>query len=141
MLVFVRPAWVARDAGEMGSMGWTMDKPIFRLDERRHMRWVVKSPLSFEIGGISLTGLTVNTSREGIMAKCSVSLENAFEVLKFLDKEQAYRTVLEFNLDRGTYIAEAEVRHYHLDYSSDGSYLLRVGFVLPEEARKLRKKS
>ena len=110
-----------------------MPQSVVDLNERKHGRRLAKHPLDYEIGGINLKGVIVNASREGVMVKSSLSLETAFEVFRFLDKQPSYRTVLEFSLEGEIYVAQAEIKHFHLDSSSDGSYGLRVGFRAHED--------
>ena len=110
-----------------------MAQSVIDLNERKHGRTLVKHPLDYEIGGINLKGIIVNASSQGVMVKSSLSLDTAFEVFRFLDKEPSYRTVLEFSFEGEIYVAEAEIKHFHLDSSPDGSYGLRIGFGFHED--------
>lgn len=111
-----------------------MAKHIVDFNERESKRMFVKCPVHFDIGSVGLKGTTVNASRKGMMIKSPLLLETAVELFELLGKEPHHRTVLELNLDGETYVTEAEVKHYHLDSSSNGLCLLRVGFGFPKNA-------
>ena len=99
-----------------------MANHILDLDERRQKRVSSKHPVDYEIGGTILKGIIVNASSNGIMVKSSVSLATVLDVLSFLDREPGYRTVLEFIFEGEPYVAEAEIKHFHLDSSGGGRY-------------------
>lgn len=107
-------------------------------DQRKSRRMPVKCRVHYDIGGISLKGITVNASKGGLLIKSALTLETAFEIFGFLSRKPNHRTSLELALEDDTYITEAEVRHYHLDSSDDDRCILRVGFRLPKDALRMR---
>lgn len=105
---------------------------VIQLDERRQKRLSSKHPVDYEIGGTILKGIIVNASSNSIMVRSSVSLATVLDVLSFLDREPSYRTVVEFIFEGVAYVAEAEIKHFHLDSSGGGRYTFRVGFGFPK---------
>jgi len=108
-----------------------MAEDIIYLDERKSKRLFVKCPLDYEIGGIDLKGVTVNACSEGIMVESSLPLRTAFQIFMILDENPNYQTELEFALEGKTHVIEAEIRHFHLDFSGTKPYFFRVGFRFP----------
>lgn len=117
-----------------------MAESIVYLEERRERRVFVKCPLEYEIGGINLKGFTVNVSRRGVMVQSPLSLETAFEVFRTLDGKPDYHAVLELTLEERTYVIDAGIKHFHLDGSGNGAYVLRVGFGFQGKSLEIRPK-
>jgi len=116
-----------------------MAEEIVYLTGRKYKRLPIRSPLDYEIGGINLRGVSLNASSAGIMVKSSLSLKTAFEILAILDKEPNYHTELKIVLEEETYVVEAEIKHFHLDFSGSKPYEFRVGFGFSKSEIQVRK--
>jgi len=99
--------------------------------ERKYERVPVKFPVVYEIGGVTLTGTTVNVCNEGMMVESYVPSRRLTEVFEILTKNENCRLPVRCIHGGKTYLREAEVKHFHLHSSGTGPCRLMVGFLLP----------
>ncbi len=101
-------------------------------ERRKHDRVPVELPLSYKIGKKTLIGNTVNACDEGIMVESYLSSKAAFKIFKALERVPDYRLGVEFIYEGNTDRRDAEIKHFHLDFSGSAAYRLTVGFWLPK---------
>lgn len=102
------------------------------LEQRKHERIWVEFPVVYEIGGHTITGSTVNVSREGMLVESYLSSKTAFKVFKILNRKPNYRLEMEYTYEGKTYRRDAEIKHFHADFSGTEPYRFTVGFHVPK---------
>jgi len=100
-------------------------------EQRKHERSWVEFPVVYRIGGNLITGSTVNVCNEGMLVESYLSSKTALRVFKILNKKPGYRLELEYTFERNTYRRNAEIRHFHADFSGSEPYRFTVGFWVP----------
>ena len=101
-------------------------------EQRKHQRSPVEFPVVYKVGGTTLTGSTLNASNEGILVESCLSAKTAFKVFKVLNRKPGYRLKIEYSYGGNTYLRDAEVKHFRLDFSGGDPYHLRIGFWIPK---------
>ena len=101
-------------------------------ERRRYERSRIDLPVIYKVGKNTLTGTTMNVCNEGILVESSLSSKVALNVIKILSKKPGYRLEVEYTCEGNTYLRDAEVRHFHLDFPGGEPYRLTVGFWIPK---------
>jgi len=100
-------------------------------EQREYERSCIEFPVIYTIGGVTLTGSTLNVCNEGILVESCLSAKSVLKVFKILNRQPGYRLEVEYSYGGNTYLRDAEVKHFHLDFSGSDPYRLRVGFWIP----------
>lgn len=100
-------------------------------ERRKYKRVSIELPVTYKIRGTTVLGRTVNACNEGMMVESYVGLNTALQVLGILKKKRRYRLGIEFT-HKKTYRTEAEIRHFHLDFSGNEPCRSVVGFFVPK---------
>jgi hypothetical protein len=103
-----------------------------RANHRRYERSWIEFPVVYTIGKITLTGSTVNACNEGIMVESYLSSKTAFKVFRILNKNPGYRLEMEYTYEGNTFLRDAEIRHFHVDFSGGEPYRITLGFWIPK---------
>ena len=101
-------------------------------EQRRYERVWVEFPVVYKIAGNTLTGSTVNASNEGMMIESFLSSKTALKIFKILNKKPGYRLEVRYTYREHTYLREAEIKHFHLDFSGSEPYRYTAGFWIPK---------
>lgn len=101
-------------------------------EQRKYERSWVEFPVIYKIGRNTLTGSTVNACNEGILVESYLSSKTALRIFKILNKKSVYRLELEYTYEGNTYLRDAEIKHFHLDFSGSEPYRFTVGFCIPK---------
>jgi len=101
-------------------------------EQRKAERLWIESPVVYRIGRNTLTGSMVNASNEGILAESCLSSRKAMRVFRILNRKPGYRLEVKYSLGPKTYLREAEIRHFHFDFSGRDPYRFTVGFWIPK---------
>ncbi|NIQ38958.1 MAG: hypothetical protein GTN81_10265 [Proteobacteria bacterium] len=101
-------------------------------EQRKYERLWIESPVVYKIGRNTLTGSMVNACNEGILVESYLSSKTASKVFRILNRKPAHRLEMTYSLEGKTYLRDAEIRHFHLDYSGKDPYRLTVGFWIPK---------
>jgi hypothetical protein len=108
-------------------------------DERRkYKRVLVEFPVTYKIRRTTILGRALNASNEGMMVESYLDLKTALRILGALKKKRKYRLNIEFTYKK-TYRTEAEVRHFHLDFSGKEPCRSVFGFFTPKIVSSLGK--
>lgn len=101
-------------------------------DERRkYKRVLIEFPVTYKIRGTTILGRAMNASNEGMMVESYLALKTALQILEILSKKRMYRLNIEFT-HKKTYRTEAEIKHFHLDFSGNEPCRSVVGFFMPK---------
>jgi hypothetical protein len=101
-------------------------------EQRTNERFWVELPVLYKIGRNMVTGSTVNVCNEGMLVESYLSSKTAFKIFKILNRKPGYRLELEYTYDGDTYQRDAEIKHFHADFSGSEPYRLTVGFWIPK---------
>jgi len=99
-------------------------------ERRKYKRVLIEFPVTYKIRGTTVMGRAMNACNEGMMVESYVGLKTAFQILGMLRKKRRHRLSVEFT-HKKTYRAEAEIRHFHLDFSGNERCRSVVGFFMP----------
>jgi len=102
-------------------------------EQRKYERFMVEIPVSFNIGGVNLAGVTVNAGDEGMLAEFYLSPKDALTIFKILNKKPNYRLEVEYIYEEEHYIREAEITHFQLIFLGNEPYRFKVGFLIPKK--------
>ena len=105
-------------------------------EQRGYERFVVEVPVSFRIGGIDLSGTTVNASDEGMLVEFYLSSKAALTIFKTLNKKPNHRLEVEYLYEQERYVREAEITHFQLIFPGSEPYRFKVGFWIPKEHKR-----
>jgi len=101
-------------------------------DERRkHKRVEINFPVTYKIRRTTVMGRAVNACNEGMLVESFLALRTAFQILGILTKKRKHRINVEFTFKKRTYRTEAEMRHFHLDFSGSEPCRSELGFHMP----------
>jgi hypothetical protein len=101
-------------------------------EQRKYERLWIEFPVVYRIGRNTLTGSMVNACNEGILVESYLSSKTASKVFRILNKKPVHRLEVKYSLAGKTYLRDAEIRHFHLDFSGKDPYRLTVGFWVPK---------
>lgn len=101
-------------------------------ERRKYERFRVKAPVGLTIGGVNLSGFTVDASKEGMLVEFYLSPEEALKLLKVLNKTPNYRLEVEYLYEEERYVREAEITHFQLIFPGGKPYRFMVGFWIPK---------
>jgi len=101
-------------------------------DERRkHRRVSIDFPVTYKIRGTTVLGRAMNASNEGMLVESYLALKTALHILGVLKRKRGHRLGVEFTYKK-TYHTQAEIRHFHLDFSGNEPCRSLVGFFMPK---------
>ncbi|MBW2059226.1 MAG: hypothetical protein JRH07_11535 [Deltaproteobacteria bacterium] len=100
-------------------------------ERRRFKRVSIEFPVSYKIRGTTILGRAINACNQGMMVESYVGVKTALQILGMMKKKRRSRVGLEFT-HKKTYRTEAEIRHFHFDFSGSEPCRSVVGFYMPE---------
>ena len=104
-----------------------------KTEQREYERLWIEFPVAYKIGRNTITGSTVNASREGMMVESYLSSKSASRIFRILRKKPNYHLKLRYE-DRGnTHQRDAEIKHFHFDFSGSEPYRFTAGFWMPRK--------
>ncbi len=109
-----------------------MAEELTASEQRKYDRLWIESPVVYRIGRNILTGSMVNASNEGILVESYLSSKTVLRVFKILNRKPEYRLEVKYSLGPKTYRRDAEIKHFHLDFSGKDPYRFTVGFWIPK---------
>ena len=101
-------------------------------EQRQYERVEVEFPVVYNIGKNTVTGSTLNACNEGILVESYLSSKTALKIFKTLNKNPEYWLEVEYTYEGNTYRRNAQIRHFHSDFSGYEPYRFRVGFYIPK---------
>lgn len=103
-----------------------------KTEQREYERLWIEFPVAYKIGRNTITGSTVNASREGMMVESYLSSKSASRIFRILRKKPNCHLKLRYE-DRGnTHQRDAEIKHFHFDFSGSEPYRFTAGFWTPK---------
>jgi len=99
-------------------------------DRRRYKRVAIEFPVICRIRGIAVLGWSVNACNQGILVESFLPLKTAIRILGILNRKQNHSLEMEFTYKK-TYRAEAEIRHFHLEFSGHKRCRSLIGLLMP----------
>ncbi len=109
-----------------------MAEELTASEQRKYDRLWIESPVVYRIGRNTLTGSMVNACNEGIFVESYLSSKTTLRVFKILNRKPEYRLEVKYSFGTKTYLRDAEIKHFHLDFSGKDPYRFTVGFWIPK---------
>jgi hypothetical protein len=104
-------------------------------DRRRHRRVPIDFPVVCHIRGTPVLGWSVNACNQGMMVRSYLPLKTVIQILGMLNKNRTCPVELEFTHKR-EYRAEAEIKHFHIEFSQDERCQSSIGLLMSRIERK-----
>ena len=103
-------------------------------DRRKHKRVPVDFPVVCRIRGTPVLGWSVNACNRGMLVTSYLPLKTAIRILGVLNRTRSYPVEVEFTHNK-SYRAEAEIKHFHIELSSEGRCRSFIGLFMSKVER------
>jgi len=114
-------------------MGGIMAAEATNDERRKHRRVPIDFPVTYKIRGTTVLGRALNASNEGMLVESYLAMRTALHILGILKRKRRHRLTVEFTYKK-KYHTQAEIRHFHLDFSGNEPCRSLVGFFMPKMA-------